>query len=183
MHSVFAYLVSQYDSGRYVQVSVLVVWKALNCSHLVEHSARDPITVSLAVLVSCLRIESSSSLLPLQPALLYRALLHTNHRGGYRHTDWAEAGQYLHTIIISFMLREINKKSISPWAPCPLFSSAVKSWDDYIHSSFIPLMRQISGPAWVPSWARGESLIFASLALMLLGSSPWKLEQQSIEIW
>lgn len=51
----------------------MLVMCSQDWSLLVEHLARDLITVSLAVLVSSLRIESSCSLLPLQPASLRSA--------------------------------------------------------------------------------------------------------------
>lgn len=53
-------------------------------------------------------------------------------------------------------------------------------------SSFILPMRQISSSARVPSRAprgRGGVINFCLPPLPPVGSSPWKLEQQSIEIW
>lgn len=77
--------------------------------------------------------------------------------------------------IFFFMLR--GQKEICLLTRCPQ-----SSWN--IHSSFILLMRQISGFSMGPKpGQREDEGGFIDSCLLLVVSSPWKLEQQSIEIW
>lgn len=134
----------------------------------------DLLTVSLAVLVLSLRIESSCSLVPLQPASL-RSAPHTQTTGGNYVVTRPELRP-----ANAFDVRGGNYQSWSAVSTIP-FCCEILRQQQLLQIHPYDASELNSGTAHHKVW--GGVIDFCLALLSLVVSSPWKLEQWSIEIW